>query len=122
MDLTLLPLQGSDELGKNSVLTYERLEVRPADGRIFTQLTTRLGGEKPTIESQALPPQMQVEVYEDDGLRSTRKDVHNELLRFVYARDFKKLELPEDASSHNRAIKAFVDALPDRIPIILYWQ
>lgn len=117
-------------MGETSVYCRERLSFN-SDYRILGQLTDlssyRKGGrddipEKPTINAQPIPPQMWVVVSEEEGLRRTREDPYGTGLTFVYAQQLKELKLPDDASPKNKAIKAFVDALPPETPIILYWS
>jgi len=60
-------------------------------------------------------------MYEESGLKRTREDNVGAELTFVYAKDFKKLNWPEANFSRNLAIKAFIEALPEDTPIILWW-
>jgi len=130
LELVLLPLRGPEEIGKRTAHCYERLRF-DQDYRIFGQLTNLSSYRedersdipaKPTIKVNPLPPQMWAETYEDEGTKRTREDPYGEELTFVYAQQLKKLRLPSNASLKNKAIKAFVDALPDNIPIILDWR
>jgi len=120
LDLTLLPLRDPREVGEVSVLAYNRLSF-DRDSELFGQITD-IDGSEPTIKPLAIPPQMWVTTYEDEGLDRTRTDKYGTELTFVYAKELKKLKLPEDVSARNRAIKAFVDALPNDTPIILWWS
>lgn len=120
LDLTLLPLQGPREMGDTSVLCYDRL-IFDQDHEIFGQLTDCGKGNKPTIQANPIPPQMWVETYEDEGIERTREDKYGTALTFVYAQQLKKLKV-SGASLKNKAIKAFIDALPDDTPIILEWR
>jgi len=127
LDLTILPLRGPRDLGETSVLTYNRLQFN-GDYRLFAQIIemddydAAFAENKPTIKPLPIPPQMWVIMYDDEGLKSTRTDANGAELTFVYAQELKKLKLPEDVTSRNRAIKAFIDALPNDTPIILYWS
>ena len=130
LELVLLPLRGPEEVGSRSVLCYERLRF-DQDYRIFGQLTdmsSHCGSgvddipAKPTIRVNPLPPQMWVETYGEEGIKRTREDPYGDELTFVYAQQLKKLKLPRDSSPKNRALKAFVDALPGDTPIILEWR
>ena len=125
-ELTLLLLKGKEELGSRFVRCYERLRF-DQDYRIFGQLIDvspycQSGKSTISIRVNSLPPQMWVETYEDEGIKRTRKDPYGDELTFVYARQLKKLKLPRNSSPKNRAIKAFVDALPGDTPIILEWR
>lgn len=121
LDLTILPLRNARQLGDSSVLCYDRL-CFIQDYAIFCQLKDFGHGNEPTISTHPIPPQMWVDLYEDDGIKSRRDDKYETELTFVYAQQLKKLEVAKDASPKNRAIKAFIDALPDDTPIILYWR
>jgi hypothetical protein len=78
--------------------------------------------KKPTIQTYPIPPQMWVRTYGDEGIEKAHEDGDGKALTFVYAQQLKKLRIPDNASSQNKAIKAFVDALPDDVPIILMWH
>ena len=118
LDLTLFPLRGPQAMGDTSVLCHDRLSF-DRDYEIFGQLTDCGEGNKPTIKVNPIPPQMWIETYEDEGIERTREDKYGSELTFVYAQQLKKLKMPDNASPKNKAIKAFVDALPVDTPIIL---
>ena len=121
LDLTLLPLRGPREMGNISVLCHDRLSF-DRDYKIFGQLTDVGEGNKPTIKANPIPPQMWVDTYEDEGIERRREDKYGTELTFVYAQQLKKLKIANDASPKNKAIKAFIEALPDDTPIILLWR
>lgn len=121
LDLTLLPLRGPQEMGDTSVLCHDRLTFE-RDYEIFGQLTDCDEGNKPTIIALPIPPQMWIKTYEDGGIERRRNDKYGTALTFVYSQQLKVLRVGEDAAPKNRAIKAFVDALPDDTPIILLWR
>ena len=120
LDLTLLPLMGPQEIGGKSALCHDRLSF-DRDSSIFGQLTDLGYGCRPTIKANPIPPQLWVDVYEDEGIERTRTDKHGTELTFVYAQQLKMLEMRETASPKNKAIKAFIEALPNDTPIILLW-
>lgn len=120
LDLTLLPLSGPKELGDTSVLCRDYLSF-DRDYEIFRQIIDFSDGNKPTIKANPIPPQMWVEIYEEEGTKQSRDDKYGTELTFVYAQQLKKLKVANDASPKNKAIKAFVEALPDDTPIILLW-
>ncbi len=121
LDLTLLPLRGPQQMGDISVLCHDRLSFDQSY-EIFGQLTNVGEGNKPTIKADPIPPQMWVETYEVEGIRRRRDDKYGAELTFVYAERLKKLKVTDDASPKNKAIKAFVEALPDDTPVILLWR
>lgn len=120
IDLTLLPLRGPQQMGDTLILCHDRLSF-DRDYEIFGQLINFGEGKKPIIKASSIPPQMWVETYEDDGIKRHREDDYGTELTFVYAQQLKKLRVADDASPKNKAIKAFVGALPDDTPIILLW-
>lgn len=117
--LTIFPLSGPEDLTKTSVFPKTQLEF-DQDYEILGQLTDTLDGET-TIKARPIPPQLWVDIYEEKGRRRIREDRYDEELTFVYAYQLKKLKMPEGASHYAKAVKAFIDALPDDVPIILWW-
>jgi hypothetical protein len=120
LNLTLLPLQNPRELVEVSVSTYNRLRF-DRDYSLFGQIIN-INKSKPIIKPLAIPPQLWVEIYEDEGLNRTRTNNYDNGLTFVYAYELKKLKLSKNVSAINRAIMAFVRKLPDDTPIILWWS
>lgn len=126
LDLTiLLPSHGPRAMGDSRAFCRERLNL-DGDYRIFSQIMDMSSWgpdfSKPTIKAIPIPPQLWIEVYEETGIEKTREDRHGMELTFVYAKNLRKLSVPDDTSPKNKAIKAFIDALPEDMPIILYWH
>jgi|SRR3989338_7903067 len=133
LDLTILfPSLGFRAIGESEAFCYERLRF-DGDYSIFGQLVDMSDHyrrteqdndipEKPTIKTIPIPPQLWVETYGDEGIERTREDRYGTELTFVYAQQLKKLSVRDDASTKNKAIKAFINALPDDMPVILYWH
>jgi hypothetical protein len=120
LDLTIFPLEDSEALLGTSVSCRDRLTF-DRDPAFFDQLIKTKRGNTPTILAKPIPAQLWVKFTVEEGVRRTREDVYGQELTFVYAQQLKKLIVPNDASPKNRAIKAFLDALPNDIPIILLW-
>lgn len=126
LNLDLLPVVGEFYLQTTSFLDqkvvhcHDRLNLDP-DNNIFSQLIDCGEGNKPTVKINPIPPQMWVETHECGKIRGTNRDKYGNTLTFIYAGEFKDLKFPVSTSQKNKAIKAFVDALPDNIPIILWW-
>lgn len=122
VELTIYPLFNCQQLGATKVTLGDRL--------YFTNLSSVIAqilDDRPecatTIRALPLPPQMRVEIC--DGENTTRpvsKDRYGKDLTYVFAKDLKRLELPSQASQYTRAVKAYVDALPEETPIILWWH
>jgi hypothetical protein len=94
-----------------------------SDYDIFDQLIDYRGdGHEIPIQTEPIPPQMSIVEYWDEGTRKTRDDAFGHRLTFVYVKQLKELKVPNNASSKNKAIKAFINALPDDTPIILMWR
>lgn len=128
LDLRIYLLSGPYEVGWESVFLGEHLSFRSNSYQIFAQLRDTKDHEattrpSPTIRPLPLPPQMVVEYLdEEEGLKRGRTDPLGDELTFVYAKDLKRLAVPSDSAPRNLAIKAFIDALPDDTPIILWWE
>lgn len=122
--LTISPLRDLEELRSGWALCYNRLAF-DQDYRIFEQIEQfnypRIS-KNPILHPQPIPPNLTVWFYEDEGIDKTREDPYGTGLTFLYAKEMKKLEIPEDASPLNKAIKSFIDALPGDMPIILQWR
>jgi hypothetical protein len=105
-----------------SCLRFER------DSRLFDQLLGELKGSstdlattEPSIQTHPLPTGVVVETYSESGLFKTRHSKSGGELRFAYARDLKKLVYASKTDARNLAIKAYIDALPDDLMVVLYW-
>src|SRR5262249_4552960 len=64
---------------------------------------------------------LKVGAYEDDGLQFTDRDRGGHPLTFTTPPDLRSLSIPLDLSPWNRAVLAFLLALPDEARIVLYW-
>lgn len=76
----------------------------------------------PSVPTQPLPKGMELWYCDDEGIRKNRKDHYGDELRFALAGDLKNLKWPTKMSSTNKAIRAFLKALPEDTPVILYWS
>ena len=70
---------------------------------------------------QPLPEGLKVGHYEDGGIRFDDKDRHGRPLTFTTPQQLKTLRDIEEINEWNRAIVAFLLALPADTKIILYW-
>jgi hypothetical protein len=124
-DLTLYipykPLSGEGSVP--IVHLYDRLHVGQ-DYAILGQLTDMIDDVPTTIRGQTLSPETWVVEYNEaeERMMETREDAWGNELTFVYAEDLKRLRMPERISPWNRAIMAFINALPNNTPIILMWR
>lgn len=74
------------------------------------------------IDSSPLPRRMRLKVQSDDETAfETAKDGLGNELAITWARELQSLEVPDDAHFKNKAIMAFIKALPDDMPFILWW-
>jgi hypothetical protein len=105
------------EIHGNRMLATTRLPLdRHYD--LFSQLPgyTREGGDggaAPAVD-------FDVDVYEDEGIRSTRKDAYGTPLRCVTAGELAAVNT-EDTSAWNKAAFAFIRALPPETLVVVYW-
>jgi len=125
--LTLFPLAGPEDLKKDWVHCKDALTFDQNYG-IFSQLgdlshlrTPERSDilERPTISSVELPKQLRISIGNERGTK--RQDAFGSL-KFVYARQLRRLKLPKDGSPKNRAVKAYAAALPGNTPIVLFWE
>jgi len=119
LDLTLLFTKETIGCSGN-VFAYSRLSF-DRDYRLFRQII-EIEGSKPIIKSIIFPPEIFVSVYKDEGLDNTREDAYGTELTYVSAKELKKLKVYKESSDFNKAIKAFISALPDNYFIIFYWS
>jgi len=123
VDLSLLVPIGNTLNGwKDSLPCFDTLRF-DRDYRVFGQIANfkSYGEPVPTIETQELPSGMTVMAYNNDGVVEITVDAYGAPLRYAFARDMKKLRLPDAAFAKNRAIKAFIDAMPNNSVFVLYW-
>jgi|SRR4051812_10841289 hypothetical protein len=74
------------------------------------------------IHTSALPEGFTIaSASEEDGVVFTREDESGEI-SWVYARELKTLVIPENTSPVNKAIKAYIDQLPDETQVLLKWD
>ena len=120
LNLTLLPLQGPEELQKTRVLCRNRLSF-DKDYEVFLQLNGFDGKIKPTVKVHPIPPSLWVQTYEEEGIRERRTDKLGVEITFVYAEQLKGLDT-SNSSPLNKAINAFIWMLPNNTPILLLWE
>jgi hypothetical protein len=70
---------------------------------------------------QVLPEGLKVGRYEDAGLAFTDMDRYGKPLTFTTSSTLQKLRVPENLAPWNRAILAFLFALPPDSRVVLYW-
>lgn len=97
------------------------------DYRIFEQFSHFPGtleySQALYLKVEPLPEKLQIiELAEDCEASYTRKDASGSDLMVATAKQLKTLIIPSDTSPSNRAIKAYIDALPDTTPVILGWE
>jgi hypothetical protein len=68
-----------------------------------------------------LPQRLKVGHYEDEGLKWEEVDRYGQPLTFTTPAELRRLRLPDDLNPWNRAVLAFLLALPPDARIILYW-
>jgi hypothetical protein len=68
-----------------------------------------------------LPDGLKVGRYEDQGLAYAATDRYGKPLTFTTPADLGRLRVPEDIAEWNRAVLAFLLALPPDTRIVLFW-
>lgn len=127
-NLTLIMINGSKSLkGSGAVTDFGDLDF-VNDNEILRQIKD-LGNPRTrnktnsAVEVFPLPPQIQLVLpsYESEGGNYVRHDGRRRELTFTYAKQLKKIKPPKRIHFKNKAILAFIHALPDDIPFILWW-
>lgn len=93
------------------------------DYNILGQFTDAIDCVPTIIRGQPLPQDCEIRIYGEEGEETTYYDRSGNPLTYVYAEELKRqLHIPDDVSPWNRAMKAFIDALPPRTAIVLMWH
>jgi hypothetical protein len=111
------------ELDRGYRFTIDRLEYRGRSTWDFrdSALLAQLAPDSEPCLVQPLPPGLKVGHHEDEGLRWDEVDRQGQPLTFTTSTALRRLRLPDDLSPWNRAVLAFLWALPPDSRIILYW-
>jgi hypothetical protein len=86
-----------------------------------TGLFTQLAPDSDSRLVQPLPADLKVGHYEDEGLRWDMTDRQGHPLTFTTPAELRRLRVPDDLAPWNRAVLAFLLALPPDARIVLYW-
>ena len=116
MDLAIMPL---DQGWFGGGLAWSRLSF-DRDYDLFGQLHDFDGKGK--IKANPLPPGASIGHYEDEGLRQETTDPYGTPLTWAPAVALKKLKESERTTPWNKAILAFINALPDETVVVLWWH
>ena len=114
IDLQLLTSNFRERRGEilaTATLRFDR------DQRLLGQLTK----EASPCLVHLLPDGLKVGHYEDQGLIFATTDRYGQPLTYTTSADVRRLEVPEDIEPWNRAILAFLTALPPDTRIVLFW-
>lgn len=122
--LTFFPLlEGPRVLTETSVFCQTQL-IPGQNYEIYAQID-ELNFLDPSVKiivkTQPIPAQLWVNMYEEAGIERTRENAQGAELHFAYAQALKKLALPEDAHWRTKAVMAYVNSLPNDIPVLLYF-
>lgn len=115
MDLKLLATYFRERNGQFLSAASLRLE---RDNRLFHHL--RCPGDSSGTHPY-IPENLVIGHYEDEGLRFDTTDSYGQRLTFTTPKLLKTNVVPTDFEGWNRAILAFVMALPADARIVLYW-
>lgn len=114
LDLTVMASHLRERRGEllpTATLRFDR------DARLFAQLAA---DATPALV-RPLPEGLTVGCYEDAGLRFTDTDRYGNRLSWLTPEELRRLAVPDDTAPWNRAILAFLLALPPGDRIVLYW-
>lgn len=123
LNLIILPMKSAGELSQKWADCYDSLQCT-ADYALFGQIVdlTQYVEHRPSITPHPLPSELWINYYDDQDQAPTRNDKYGNELTFVYAEQLKTLKVDETTPAWNKAIVAFVQALPNDTPIILMWN
>ena len=123
LGLKLIFLRDQTEVAKDEIFVRDTLEFE-SDRRILDQFESpyREPTVPVTVTPQPLPPRTRLVIYEEAGELRRSADRYGTPLTFVFVRELRVLRLPLNPHLKNIAIKAFIDALPAEIPVILWWK
>ncbi len=99
------------ELLPTAALRFDR------DAELFAQL---MPDSRPLLVHD-MPPGLAVGIQEDDGIKYVTTDRYGKGLTFTTGRDLRLLRVPGEVDHWNRAVLAFLLALPLETRIVLYW-
>jgi hypothetical protein len=114
LDLTVLASHFRERRGEllpSAVLRLDR------DAALFAQLAR---DASPSLVS-ALPDGLRVGYHEDTGLAYVDSDRYGQRLTCTTPAALRGLRVPDDLAEWNRAILAFLTALPPDTRLVLYW-
>ena len=114
LDLTVMASHFRERRGEmlpTATLRFDR------DTAIFSQLAP---DATPCLVNP-LPDGLTVGSYEDEGLRYIDADRNGHHLTFTTPADLRRLVVPDDAAPWNRAVLAFLLALPPDTRLVLLW-
>jgi hypothetical protein len=114
IDLKVLASHFREHRGELLATATLRLE---RDSALLTQLTP----DAVPCLVRPLPAGLKVGHYEDEGLRWKEVDQYGKPLTFTTPDDLRRLRLADDLTPWNRAVLAFLLALPPGSRIVLYW-
>jgi hypothetical protein len=120
LDLEMWPVRNREDMSGAKVYCFDGLRFA-GDYELFGQLRdlSHYTEKMPTITPRPLPEALWVESYGEPGC--TRSDKYGNPLTFVYAEELRRLAVSETTAPFNRAIVAFLHALPPETPVILMW-
>jgi hypothetical protein len=110
MDLDLGIAKYAEDIGSWWLL-YDRLRL-DRDYNLFDQFVV--------LTREPIPTDIKVDWYSDDGVQRIKEDAYGNLLRFVRAGEFNKIELKK-TSQWNKAVFSFLRQIPPDTPVVLYW-
>lgn len=118
VSLLLLPLSGKEVLKEKDM--YCGTQLRLEDDYDLLGQISEIFGPGPDIDTYPIPEGATLSFYGENGLEETRTSGMGGLLYFAYAGDFRRVKVPGPASV-NKAIMAYLSALPRNTPVFLYW-
>lgn len=116
-ELTLFALDGRESLRETRAWTVNGLTLQ-RDNRVFAQLSDVFDEVPTVITPRQIPPYMTCVMLTERGREESTTDRMGCPLTFVFAGELSRLQVN---GTDNTAVMAWIRALPEDTPIILYW-
>lgn len=123
LDLMVLPILNPADLTRADTYCFDNLRFL-TDYDLFGQFVDlpKYTENVPSIPTHPLPTGLKINYFGEAGLLSKNVDGYDAPLTFVYAKDLASLAIDEYTPPYNKAIVAFLKALPPETPIVLMWR
>jgi hypothetical protein len=117
LDLTLAPVRFGDPWW----LLHTRIDL-DRNYELFDQIVNHRDTAKQLCIPYAVPSDIKLQWYGDDGIATTATDPYGKPLHYVFAGDLARVKLPASTGAWNKAVFAMICAMPRDTKVVLYWH